>query len=200
MVSRPRKPIALATKRGSLAWARNGGVVGRGVLIDHASWAAAHNISRPYFESVGIPLAELKAAAEEQQATFRPGDILIVRSGFGKAFNSLSADEQKALSERPKVEVIGVDSSEEIIRWLWEHQFAAVVGDAVGFEQSPPNAPGSDPECILHNVLISGWGMPIGELFDLEGLAETCKRLKRSSFFFSSVPLKVSGVNIALVL
>jgi hypothetical protein len=34
--------------------------------------------------------------------------------------------------------------------------------------------------------------MPIGELFDLEGLAAHCKETRRKTFFLSSVPLKVS--------
>jgi len=46
----------------------------------------------------------------------------------------------------------------------------------------------------LHEWLLAGWGMPIGELFDLEKLATECRRLNKWSFFFSSVPLKVPGV------
>ena len=33
----------------------------------------------------------------------------------------------------------------------------------------------------------------LGELFDLEQLAQTCERLKRWSFFFTSVPLNQPG-------
>jgi hypothetical protein len=35
--------------------------------------------------------------------------------------------------------------------------------------------------------------MPIGELFDLEELAEKCRERKRWAFFLTSVPLKVPG-------
>ena len=37
------------------------------------------------------------------------------------------------------------------------------------------------------------WGMPIGEMWDLEELAEECKRQKRWSFFVTSSPLNVTG-------
>ena len=168
---------------------RNGGIVGRGVLIDYHDWAARHGVHRPPFESVGIPLADLQAAAAEQGVAFRPGDVLFVRSGFGAAYHGLGADAQKALAARPSVDMIGVQRSEELLRWLWESRFAAVAGDAVGFEQSPPQARGPERDVCLHNVLLSGWGMPIGELFDLEELARVCKRLQRTSFFLSSVPL-----------
>ena len=43
----------------------------------------------------------------------------------------------------------------------------------------------------LHEVLLAGWGCPIGEMFDLEKLSEHCKAVGRYSFFLSSMPLKV---------
>lgn len=45
----------------------------------------------------------------------------------------------------------------------------------------------------LHEVLLAGWGMPIGELFDLEKLAEYCKTEGRWSFFVSSEVCNVPG-------
>lgn len=46
---------------------------------------------------------------------------------------------------------------------------------------------------VLHEVLLAGFGCPIGELFWLETLAETCKREGRWSFFVSSEPCNVPG-------
>jgi hypothetical protein len=37
------------------------------------------------------------------------------------------------------------------------------------------------------------FGMPIGELWDLEELASTCARLKKYSFLLCSTPLRVPG-------
>ena len=51
--------------------------------------------------------------------------------------------------------------------------------------------PCQNQEFWLHEWLLAGWGLPIGELFDLEKLGEECKKRGRWSFFFSSVPLKV---------
>lgn len=36
-------------------------------------------------------------------------------------------------------------------------------------------------------------GMPLGEMFDLEKLAETCRKKNRWTFFFSSSPANVPG-------
>ncbi len=39
---------------------------------------------------------------------------------------------------------------------------------------------------MLHEVLLAGWGCPIGELFDLEKLAAHCEKEGRWSFFVTS--------------
>ncbi len=97
-------------------------------------------------------------------------------------------DELRAYMDiKPEPPVMGVETNEELLRWLWEQEFAAVGGDMLTFEMQPPR----DPAFYGHEWLIAGWGMPIGELFDLERLSVECKRLKRWTFFFSSMPLNV---------
>ena len=156
--------------------------------------------------SFGIPASTLKKVAEEQGVTFKTGDILFVRSGFTIAYDKLTPEQTKALPQRPEADFIGVESSSDTLKWIWETGFAAVAGDAVGFEQSPivgpHNAPGMawkdetwEAEMqgggLLHQWLLAGWGLPIGEMFDLEALSKKCKELNRYSFFVSSMPLKV---------
>lgn len=45
----------------------------------------------------------------------------------------------------------------------------------------------------MHETLLAGFGLPIGELFDLDELAKLCVEEHRWSFFFTSQPLKVIG-------
>ena len=85
---------------------------------------------------------------------------------------------------------IGVQSSEEILRWFWDTGFAAVAGDMLAFEAWPCQ----NTRYWLHEWLLAGWGMPIGELFDLERLAEECRKFGKWTFFFSSVPLNVDCI------
>lgn len=73
-------------------------------------------------------------------------------------------------------------------QWIWEN-FAAVAGDQPSFEAWPAPKDG----LVLHEVLLAGYGCPIGELFWVEKLAETCQREKRWSFFVSSEPCNVTG-------
>jgi hypothetical protein len=84
-----------------------------------------------------------------------------------------------------------VEATEGMVRWLWDHQFAAVAGDAPSFERAPIRGSHADPNYNLHEWVLAGWGTPIGELFDLEKLSQHCKAAGRYSFFLSSMPLKV---------
>jgi hypothetical protein len=45
----------------------------------------------------------------------------------------------------------------------------------------------------LHEAFLAGWGMPIGELFDLRELAAACERHEQWAFMFTSMPLYVRG-------
>jgi hypothetical protein len=45
----------------------------------------------------------------------------------------------------------------------------------------------------LHRMCILGWGMPLGELFDLGGLARIAEKNKRWSFFLTVSPLNLQG-------
>ena len=45
----------------------------------------------------------------------------------------------------------------------------------------------------MHETILSGFGLPIGELFDLEELAKECKKQERWTFFMASEPLNLVG-------
>lgn len=76
-----------------------------------------------------------------------------------------------------------------MLRWLWENQFAAVASDTPSLEPAPIK---HEKGMTLHEWCLAGWGMPIGEYFDLEELATYCREKGRWGFFLCSVPLKVS--------
>jgi hypothetical protein len=46
---------------------------------------------------------------------------------------------------------------------------------------------------MYHEVLIAGWGCPIGEMLVLDELAEACSESRKWTFFLSSAPLHVEG-------
>lgn len=167
-------------------------MVGRGVLLDYAHWASTQGLKPKPFETTEITVADLQAVADSQGVSFRPGDILFVHSGYVKALEALASSSKadaKTYTTTQNMPGIGVKSCEESLKWIWEKQFAAVAGDMIAFEALPFQS----TTHWMHEWLLAGWGMPIGELFDLERLANECRRLKKWSFFFSSVPLNVPG-------
>jgi kynurenine formamidase len=81
----------------------------------------------------------------------------------------------------------GFESSFEVLEWLWDTKIAAVAGDCPGFEAWPPT------KDMMHQILLAGFGMPIGEMFALDDLAAECEKQKRWTFFVTSEPLNVKG-------
>lgn len=168
------------------AWSERG-IVGRGVLLDFHSWRLQNNVDHNPFKRSSITLEQLKAVATAQGTDIQFGDILIVRSGYINAYSKLSQAEAEERTSVVPPPLAGVEQTEDMLEWIWNN-FSAVAGDQPSFECWPPS-----PDLVLHEVLLSGWGCPIGELFDLEKLAAHCKENNRWSFFVSSEVCNVPG-------
>ncbi|KAI9896093.1 hypothetical protein N3K66_008993 [Trichothecium roseum] len=170
-------------------WAQEG-ITGRGVLIDYASWAQRKGIHYTTFSQHQVRLADMQEIARECNIQFKKGDILLVRVGVTREWERDMDDEAKrAYARCAEPRHAGVEGSMDVLRWLWDSGFAAVASDAISWEVYPP-LPGG---VLMHEYMLAGWGMPIGELFDLERLSETCKELNRWTFFVSSSPFNMPG-------
>ncbi|KAI1501410.1 hypothetical protein F5X99DRAFT_382398 [Biscogniauxia marginata] len=167
------------------------GICGRGVLLDWRSWVLRNGIQYSPFSPHVIPLAELKEVAKEQKVTFQKGDILLIRSGWTEEYQKLTRDQKTKLSQREVASFVGVDGSLEMVKWHWDNAFAAVAGDTNGYEVIPFSRAANGLSC--HEIFLSGWGMPIGELWDLEELAKVCQKLERWTFLISSMPLNLEN-------
>ncbi|KAK5126095.1 hypothetical protein LTR85_011450 [Meristemomyces frigidus] len=179
-----------STTNGIHNWCERGGIVGRGVLVDWLGWYEKKHGDPPSAVSRHeIPASELEEVLRYQGTTTRPGDILIVRSGYVRWHNYASPEDRKKGTQENSL-AIGVQNNEATVRWLYDHHFAAVAGDTVAFEAWPP--PMQTGWC-LHEWLLVQWGTPIGEMWDLESLSKVCEREKRWSFFLTSAPLNVKG-------
>lgn len=171
-------------------WIENGGIVGRGILLDYVRWR--QETGQPAADPTSthsITVPELEQVAKHQGLEFKPGDILIVRSGYTLWHGNADEDEQAKVLGRGSF--IGVEPSLRTLKWLWNHHFAAVAGDTIGFESAPIDW--EEGGIALHNWLIDHWGSPIGELFNLEPLSALCAEHKRWSFFLTSHPLYSPG-------
>ena len=141
-----------------------------------------------------VPVAHLKQMVAEQNIQIRPADILFIRVGFTAAYDRLSTPDQENFPTRDPPGLLGLEATKESLRWLWENRFAAVASDSPSFERGPIGGPYNDPDVNIHQWALAGWGLPLGEMFDLEETARLCHEMGRHSFFVTSAPLKVSSL------
>ena len=70
---------------------QRGGIVGRGVLLDYARWADEHNVALHALQTQAIAASTLQEVARAQNVTLRTGDILLVRTGWTRAYGAATA-------------------------------------------------------------------------------------------------------------
>ncbi|GAT27892.1 similar to An09g04820 [Aspergillus luchuensis] len=159
-----------------------------GATVEEINDRTNNRIGLQHWAKEGI--ADIKEIAKECGITFQKGDILFVRIGVTKEWDTAMTDDQKRqYSDNPSPEHAGVEATTDVLRWLWDTGFAAIASDAISWEVYPPQS----PDLFLHEYVLAGWGMPIGELFDLEALSQVCQDLQRWSFFVASIPLNMPG-------
>ncbi|QRW27172.1 cyclase [Rhizoctonia solani] len=174
------------TTNGIHNWAKTG-IVGRGVLLDFYAYAQRHNLNYDPFSQHGASLDQIKAVQAEQGVEIRGGDILLIRFGFIAQYTTLSDERKREVAKVPHTWA-GMEQSKEFLEWFWDNRFAALAGDTPAFEMYPPRG-----DFMLHPFILSGFGCPLGEMFDLERLAKECAAAQRWSFFFTSAPLNIPG-------
>jgi len=187
--------------------AHSGGITARAVILDYPRYLQKQGREAiDALSSHAITPRELKDMLAATGVHPRDGDMLLVRTGFTAQYEKLGEKDRKELANKPPT-FAGVESCKESLEWIWESGFVAVAGDAPSFEMAPLVGEHTQPGGIwkgeewegdmqggglLHQWLLGGWGVMIGEMWDLERLCEKAEQLGRWTCFVSSVPLKVS--------
>ncbi|KAH0836224.1 hypothetical protein FOPE_04467 [Fonsecaea pedrosoi] len=192
MAQTTREQIVDSSRIGLQAWGKQG-IAGRAVLLD------IYSFTKEWYDPLSarrITLAELRTCAEAEGVEFKYGDILLVRTGWSAGYNQLDAAGRQAYRAKGFHELAfaGVDCGEEVVEFLHDNYFSAVASDSPTFESWPPSVESGKE--ILHSFLLPLWGVPIGEMWDLDGLAELCKKTRRWEFFLTSCPANVKGEKI----
>jgi len=176
------------------------GIVGRGVLLDFEAWRRKTGKYPEFdpFGTHGITARDLKDIAEAQGVTFRHGDILLYRTGLFEKLDQMSIEEKASTTTRAAPwKFAGLEQTEDMLEFLWSNRFAAAASDQPALEMYPHlpiiNNQQEGYKIRLHEVLLAGWGCPIGEFFHLEELAKYCSSIGRYTFFFTSEPCNVIG-------
>lgn len=180
-------------KLGIEQWAQHG-IVGRGVLIDAVRHFERLGRSLEPTTKTSLGQAEIEACAAAEGVAIEDGDILLLRTGWLRWFRALDADGQEALRGRLNpgedgLDMPGLDASTPTAAWLWNRRVAAIAADNPALEALRVDAETG----FQHRRLIALQGMAIGELWDLEALADDCAADGVYEFMLVSAPLNVPG-------
>ncbi|MER7184542.1 cyclase family protein [Streptomyces hyaluromycini] len=158
---------------------------GRGVLLD---------VGRAVGDSLGelpdgfaISEEHLQDTVEAQGATssVRRGDIVLVRTGQLGRVRRLGAWDGYAAGDAPGL-------SFTTLGRLHRTEIAAIATDTWGLEVRPYEF--AEPKAApLHRIAIPHMGLPLGEMWDLETLAEDCAADGVYEFLLVAAPLPVTG-------
>ena len=151
---------------------RVGPIVTRGVLIDVAAYRGAAQLAGGY----EITAADLEGALQRQKTTIRPGDVVLIHTGWGALWMT---DNAKYLGSSPG---LGMAAAQ----FLADREVTVVGADNWGVEVSPnPNASLSAP---VHQLLLARNGIYLHENLATEGLARDAAY--EFAYVFAPLPLK----------
>ncbi len=151
-------------------------ILRRGVLLDIAGLENTPALARDF----EIAPDHLDAAMKQQGVEIRPGDVVLLRTGWATYFE----DPAKFIAE-----VHGPGPAIAGARWLSSRGVFAAGSDTVAFEKVP------DASMPVHVHLLVESGIHIIECLNLEELAAA----KVYEFLFVALPMKIRGATGAPV-
>ncbi|MEE9276987.1 MAG: cyclase family protein [Dehalococcoidia bacterium] len=169
-------------------WANK--VVGRGVLVDVFKYCNDEGRPRNPGEAEEYTVEDLDGAIKAQGVEVRPADILLVRTGWMQHYLNSSPEAKKGMGPMDGLTSIGLDHRREMAAWLWDHHLAALGTDCPAVETWPWKDFEKD---ALHYRTLALLGLPIGEQFVLDALAEDCVQDGVWECMLVSVPLNLVG-------
>lgn len=171
--------------RGIEAWAERG-IAGRGILLDAGRWLADQGRELDWRTDGEITVADLQGCADAQGVSLDTGTIMLIRTGWETGFTQASYETRAGLAT-PDFRCPGIEPSEAMLEYLWDSGVAAVAADNFTLEPFPFRSP------WLHSALLNRLGIPIGEFWHLDGLADACAATGRFEFLLTSAPLNGPG-------
>jgi kynurenine formamidase len=155
-------------------------IVTRGVLLDIPRVKGVEWLEPGY----AITADDLEAATRAHRVTVGRGDALLVRTGQMTMCRRRKSWGDYAGGDAPGLSFHTAD-------WLHAHEVAAVATDTWGMEVRPNEI--ADSYQPLHQILIPHMGLLVGEIFELDTLAEDCANDRVYEFQFVAPPLPITG-------
>jgi kynurenine formamidase len=157
-------------------------VAGRGVLLD-VGRAVGEDGELPDGFAITEEHLEATIATQGPTAALERGDIVLVRTGqLSRARRDGWGD--YAGGPAPGLSFTTAD-------WLHRTEIAAIATDTWGFEVRPNEFDHAFQP--LHQIVIPHIGLFVGEMWDLDALADACAADGHYDFFLTAAPLRVTG-------
>lgn len=172
-------------------WARRG-IAGRAVLLDVDALYGCAGVGYDPSLTRGITVDDLEAARHAAGVDYQGGDVVLLHTGYLRWHREQSGELRAQLADSSTLCSVGLERSEEMVAYLWDHCIVGVAGDNPAVEVWPPDRSGG-PFGFLHRLLIGQLGMAIGELWWLDDLATSCRRDGRYEMFLTAAPLNIPG-------
>lgn len=151
-------------------------MVGRGILLDIPRALGIDWLEPGH----AIGSSDLDRAVEHAGVDVGVGDFVFVRTGAMAAARAAGTWGDYAGGDAPG---LGLDS----VEWIGDRDMAALAADTWGLEVRPNETP--DVFQPMHLILIAHMGLWLGEIFDLDPLAEDCADDGVYEFMFCGPPL-----------
>jgi kynurenine formamidase len=171
-------------------WSRRG-IAGRFVLIDIGRSRVAAGRPIDCAERTPVAVPELERALQEQGVALEAGDILLLRFGWIRWYESLPQEARNDLARELLFPAPGLAAEERTAEWLWDHRVAAVAADVPALEAMPFDE--SHEAGFLHYRLLPLLGYAIGEFFALDALAAACASDGVYDGMLTAAPLNKRG-------
>jgi hypothetical protein len=164
-------------------WAARG-IVGRAVLADVDRWRTATGRPLRHGEPDPIPADDLLTCLADQGTAVGTGDVLLMRTGYLTWYRALDRAGREEHAASPRTPGLAGD---DVPGALWDLHVSAIASDNPAVEVIPPTQP------FLHPSLLPLLGLPLGELWDLDALADDCAASGTYDAFLASAPLNMPG-------
>ncbi|TFB15981.1 cyclase family protein [Microbacterium sp. 3H14] len=159
-----------------------GVIVGRGVLLDIGRHLEPD--TGELADGYAITVADIESCIRAQGVDVGRGDIVLIRTGqYARTRREGWGDYAGGAAPGLSLTTAG---------WLHRTEIAAIATDTWGFEVRPNefDAPAFQP---LHQVVIPNMGLTIGEMWNLDELADACLERGSWEFLLSAPPLPITG-------
>jgi len=180
---------------GSLSFARHlglehmaaHGVQGRGVLID-----LERHLGR---EWQPVNFATLRDIMRADEVVVEPGDMVLLHTGFATQILEWGKQPDPVAIHATAPYLDAFDP--EILQWITDSQLSALIADnyaveGVGVER-PADLPVPSTLLPIHHLCLFKLGVPLGELWYLDDLAQWLHEHGRNRFLLTAPPLRLPG-------